>query len=298
MSEFKFACPVCGQHITSDSSASGTHLECPTCFQKIVVPQAPSSADSKFILSASQVSKPRPTSVGQASDAEVDARAGKSALIPIVGLVVFIVAAAGAGVFVFRDRIFKPPGAENQEPTDAVAKRTTPAQPKKTYSVPTNLAWTLELTNVSLPEMSAAGSLHAVGFFSEKATLQGGVLTLRQGKGSPPDLALSVHFFAQQGEELSGKMVEIDPERQPPLPKVVLRWKGDDDKAASRTFNGGYALRVEFGEAANARVPGKIYIALPDEAKSFVGGNFVAEIRKPSPPKPKQQKVPKQKTGA
>ena len=44
MSEFKFACPVCGQHITADSSTSGGQIECPTCFQKIVVPQAPASA--------------------------------------------------------------------------------------------------------------------------------------------------------------------------------------------------------------------------------------------------------------
>ncbi len=41
MSEFKYACPVCGQHIKCDSSQSGTQMECPTCFQKIVVPQAP-----------------------------------------------------------------------------------------------------------------------------------------------------------------------------------------------------------------------------------------------------------------
>ena len=41
MSEFKFACPVCGQHITAGSSASGSQIVCPTCFQKIVVPQAP-----------------------------------------------------------------------------------------------------------------------------------------------------------------------------------------------------------------------------------------------------------------
>src|SRR5512138_451636 len=58
MSEFKFACPVCGQHITADSSSSGTHLDCPTCFQKIVVPQAP-IADSKLILSASRPSQKR-----------------------------------------------------------------------------------------------------------------------------------------------------------------------------------------------------------------------------------------------
>src|ERR1035441_7746205 len=62
MSEIKFACPVCGQHITADSSTSGGQLECPTCFQKIVVPHAPGSGDSKFILSAAQVAKPRPTS--------------------------------------------------------------------------------------------------------------------------------------------------------------------------------------------------------------------------------------------
>ena len=52
MSEFKFACPVCGQHITADSANSGGQLECPTCFRKIVVPQAPEAADPKFILAA------------------------------------------------------------------------------------------------------------------------------------------------------------------------------------------------------------------------------------------------------
>ena len=41
MSEFKYACPVCGQHIKCDSSQSGTTMECPTCFQKIIAPQAP-----------------------------------------------------------------------------------------------------------------------------------------------------------------------------------------------------------------------------------------------------------------
>ena len=297
MSEFKFACPVCGQHITSDSSASGTHLECPTCFQKIVVPQAPTSADSKFILSATQVGKPRPNSTAQADAVPIDAGGGKRALIPVIGLVVFVAAAAGAAVFVFRDRIFRSSGADSAESTNDVPKKAT-AQPRKIYAVPTNIAWTLEMTNVSPPEMAAAGSLHGTGFYCEKATLQGGVLTLRQGKGSPPDLALSVHFFAQQGEELSGKTVEISSDRQPPLPKVVLRWRGDDDKGVSRTYNGGYAMRVEFGDAANARIPGKIYIALPDDSKSFVGGTFVAEIRKPSPPKPKQPKAPKQKSSA
>src|SRR5690349_20768529 len=60
MSEFKFACPVCGQHITADSKDSGSQIACPTCFRKIVVPQAPASSDPKFVLSASEANKPRP----------------------------------------------------------------------------------------------------------------------------------------------------------------------------------------------------------------------------------------------
>jgi len=38
-------------------------------------------------------------------------------------------------------------------------------------------------------------------------------------------------------------------------------------------------------------MPGKIFLALPDEGKSFVAGTFEAEIRVAPPPKPpkKQQ---------
>src|SRR5436190_24338240 len=108
MSEFKFACPVCGQHITSDSSASGTHLECPTCFQKVVVPQAPSSGDSKFIISASQVSKPRPLSNGAAAEgSDITVSSPKRPLVPIAGILVLL-AGAGAAAFVFKDKLFKP----------------------------------------------------------------------------------------------------------------------------------------------------------------------------------------------
>ena len=55
MSEFKFACPVCGQHMQCDSSQGGTVMECPTCFQKITAPQAPSSDEQKFILTGTKL---------------------------------------------------------------------------------------------------------------------------------------------------------------------------------------------------------------------------------------------------
>src|SRR5258708_11164670 len=106
MSEFKFACPVCGQHITADSTTTGSQLECPTCFQKIVVPQAPASADPKFILSASQVAKPRPGLQNEA--APLPKRASSSKEPRLWAGVAGRLLAAGAAAFLFRARVFAP----------------------------------------------------------------------------------------------------------------------------------------------------------------------------------------------
>jgi DNA-directed RNA polymerase subunit RPC12/RpoP len=54
MSEYKYACPVCGQHMMCDSSQAGTVMECPTCFQKITAPQAPADAGQKLILAGTK----------------------------------------------------------------------------------------------------------------------------------------------------------------------------------------------------------------------------------------------------
>jgi DNA-directed RNA polymerase subunit RPC12/RpoP len=284
MSEFKFACPVCGQHITADSSTSGGQIECPTCFQKIVVPQAPASQDTKFILSASQVAKPRPASPDAASQLGPLRASSPRTSVPATIALAVLLCAAGAALFVFRDRVLRfvhgLPAATNALPP----QQTVPVAIKPTYPIPTNITWTLDLTNAVLPDTPVAGSIHGSGFRCERAVLRGGLLNLNQGKASPWDLGISLSLFARQGEELSGKTVEIPPDRAK-APRVVLRWKDEQQKPATENFNSGYALKVTFGQAANGRMPGKIYLCLPDPAKSFVAGAFNAEIRKPSPPK-------------
>jgi hypothetical protein len=112
-------------------------------------------------------------------------------------------------------------------------------------------------------------------------------LTLRQGKSGSSESSFTVSLFAQQGEELSGKIVEIEADRTPPLPRVTLRWRNDDKKSTTEHFNSGYALKLAFGPAANGRISGRIYLCLPDESKSFVAGTFDAEIRKMEPRKPR-----------
>src|SRR5215469_13575508 len=156
MSEFKFACPVCGQHITADSSASGGQLECPTCFRKIVIPQAPSNPDSKFIVSASEVGKPRPTSTLNGSSVGGGQPAGSGVPMPLIAGIVVLLCAAGAAGFVFRDKIFNRDSNVAQN-TNSPAKKPKKAEPKKVYPVPTNVVWSLELTNVSYPDGPPVG---------------------------------------------------------------------------------------------------------------------------------------------
>lgn len=291
MSEFKFACPVCGQHITADSSTSGSAITCPTCFQKIVVPQAPASADPKFIVTATQVGKPRPTPTDLGSTEPVRVSTSRSSLIA-TGALIVLLGALGVGLWKFRARLF---GTSQKNIDSKEMARKDP--PPRVYPIPTNIVWTMELAKAGFPEDPAAGSVHGMGFFCERATLQGGNLTLRQGRKGPPDLGISVEFHVHQGEELSGKTVEIPPDREPPaggrLPRVTLRWKDEAQKAVNEKIDSGYGLKVAFGTAANGRMPGKIYIALPDDTKSVVAGTFYAEIRKPPQPKqPARQNKP------
>jgi hypothetical protein len=288
MSEFKFACPVCGQHITADSSTSGGQLECPTCFQKIVIPQAPGSGDNKFILSAAQVGKPRPTPT------ELQGSSGPKHLppkaIPIAAITLCLLLAAGGAAFVFRDKIFK---SIHVSDGSGSTKKAAEKAPIVVYPIPTNVAWTLDITNVEIPDSPAVGSIHSNGFYCERSTLQGGTLTLRQGKSWPPDVGVTIQLVAKQGEELSGKTVEIPADRPPPVPHVILRWKDEQREPITHNVNnGGYALKVIFGDAANGRMPGKLYLSLPDDEKSFVAGTFDAEIRRANPPKKKAPKQP------
>jgi hypothetical protein len=44
VSDFKFSCPSCGQHISCDTSNAGMSIACPACQTVLTVPQAPAVA--------------------------------------------------------------------------------------------------------------------------------------------------------------------------------------------------------------------------------------------------------------
>jgi hypothetical protein len=146
------------------------------------------------------------------------------------------------------------------------------------------------LASAKIPEVRATGWIHGKNFTLQRATVQGGTLTLRQGTKGPADLGVTVYLFAKQGEDLAGQTVSIETNRDN-APRVTLRWKNDQQQAQTKNLREGYALRIEFGAVAGNRLPGKIYLCTPDEEKSWVAGTFDAEIRKPSPPKQPKPKT-------
>jgi len=280
MSEFKFACPVCGQHITCDSGTSGTQMECPTCFRKLVVPQVSATGSKGFVLTAAEVQS-RPTPLpGNGQAGTPTTPAGK---LPVAAIaLVLLVCAAGTGIFLFRGKLFNSGKPDVTPATNAPVAAKKPVVP--VVLLPPSTNWTLNLADAQIPDAPASGIVMGRAFKLERAVIQAGRLDLRQGPKWPPDVGVSIHLFAERTEDLAGKTVVLESTRTN-SPRVILRWKDEQDNALSKDFRKGYAARVEFGQVTSNRLTGKIYLATTDDAKSYAAGTFIAEIRKPAPPK-------------
>ena len=299
MSEFKYACPVCGQHIKCDSSQSGSMMECPTCFQKITVPQAPATADSKFIITGTKVGeRPVPAAPADSGPATV-----REKHVPLgIFVMVFLVCVAVVAVFVVREIKIKRATtqsypADGQDPRAAATQTQLPPAKQPPVSplpglvafVPTNLPvptgtnyWTLNINAVGTPAVPAGGKVHGRFFTAERMVLNADGLTIRTAE-FPPEAGTTIYLRPNPIESLYGKSLVFEP-NTPGAPSVNLRWKNAQGQESDEVKTTGYALRIEFGIPASNYIPGKIYLCTPDELKSYVVGNFNAEIVKPNPP--------------
>ncbi|MGH8023318.1 MAG: hypothetical protein ACRED1_07040, partial [Limisphaerales bacterium] len=147
MSEFKYACPVCGQHIRCDSSQSGTVMVCPTCFQKIIVPQAP-SGEQTLILTGTKAGGERPGPKTPEPNPSGDHPSTRISGISAVVVIVICIAAAVS--FVYRGTIFKPhsPVPANDTATNQLKK----AAPDLVATPVNDTNWTLDLKGVMIPD--------------------------------------------------------------------------------------------------------------------------------------------------
>lgn len=80
--EFKFACPVCQQHLQCEVEAAGRVVTCPTCMRELIVPQALGGHLARLVVRAKEVSRApaaRPQTAVAATPA--DPRAGMTTAV-------------------------------------------------------------------------------------------------------------------------------------------------------------------------------------------------------------------------
>lgn len=257
MSEFKYACPVCGQHIKCDSSQAGTQMQCPTCFQKIIVPQAPTQ-EQKLILTGTKVGgRPVPKKHDAGGSVHMPSKGVSGAMAVIIILLFIGVAVA----FVYHGTIFKSKTTTSNLDSPAVTES----------SIDTN--WTLNLMGWKIPDSTAAGRVAGQNFICDHAYLSNGYLTLRDG-----DLAVSINFSGITANSLAGKSLNVTT-NAPAAARVSLRWK-EGDQTMHESFTNDYAMLLNFGNIDSNQVNAGIYLCTSDDKMSYVAGTFRAEIRK------------------
>jgi hypothetical protein len=148
--------------------------------------------------------------------------------------------------------------------------------------------WTIDPAKMIIPQKPVAGMIHGLSFAMEEAGASNidsfPVLTIRRGEDYLPDLAAKVEYFIKPGEKLDNKILRITPASESSLTRVYLEWKDQKGQWHSERFEKDYAMILEFGKTVGGITPGKIYLCLPDEAKSVVAGTFSVEVFDPEHP--------------
>ncbi len=277
MSEFKYACPVCGQHMVCDTSQSGSVMECPTCFQKIVAPQALAGPDAKFVLTGSKFAEKKITA--PVADNSAITTPSKDFPLPLVVVLAVALCAGAVGLFWYSKKA-TPPALPARKP--AATNTVLAPQPKPVVAPPAHdTNWLLNLDPVNIPDAPVVGRIHTQDFALEKAVFSNGTLVLRQGTKGPVDFGVQINFAGVAPEALAGKNLHVIADTNKSA-RVTLHWKSDE-VAQKVSYDINYAMRLEFGGIAKGRLPGKIYLCTPDAEKSYLLGSFNAVISKPKP---------------
>jgi hypothetical protein len=144
-------------------------------------------------------------------------------------------------------------------------------------------AWVEQLTDVNPPKTRAAGKIHGMTFNLTRAELQQGVLSLRQGTGFFPDMEWKLFLFAQKVSDLEGHFLNIETEDIEGVknqPHVYMSWKENGkDLPKTKTWTGGYVIKLKFGTVTNGKLPGEVYLCTPDMKRSYVSGTFEAIVK-------------------
>lgn len=147
--------------------------------------------------------------------------------------------------------------------------------------VPAAATWEMDPGKHQIPAGLAAGQLAGEPFTPE-VQVQGDTLLFRTLKNGLVERQIAVTLFLEPGRTIEGRKLVVDPVASPgadvPVVVVTLPHSGSGPPpGAPPFFEKGYALTLETGTRGNGTLPGKIYLTLPGEPKTFLAGTFAAE---------------------
>jgi uncharacterized membrane protein YjgN (DUF898 family)/Tfp pilus assembly protein PilF len=181
--------------------------------------------------------------------------------------------AAELGVLQAKDQLAEAPNAPG-ETAPLLEKAEPPGEDEESGM------WRRDLTGAEIPEDSAEGMINGESFAVDEADIQNGVLSLRQGSDVPAEWEFVVSLSLKKGESAEGKTYTVSSSAGSGVPRVQMKWLDEETQAVkTETFTKGYAMRLEFEKLEQGRLSGKIYLCVPDEAKSYVAGAFTAEMK-------------------
>jgi len=149
---------------------------------------------------------------------------------------------------------------------------------------PSEVAWTNKITKMKkIPDEEITGTIDGIKFTLDKASLSGGRLLLQKTPGFRQifsEAELDIVLWTKPNEDVSGKKYVVNGRAGAGAPQVTVQAMRKGDRLPNTQMHSDFCMILEFGDYdAELRVqPGKIYICLPDRAKSFLAGTFEASV--------------------
>jgi hypothetical protein len=146
--------------------------------------------------------------------------------------------------------------------------------PAKAPDAPKPVEWVLDPAQHDIPAAPVAGRVGGKPFMPE-VVVQGDRLTFRALEDS--GVSREVVLELTPGQLKAGRVV-VKPEQTagadvPSVATVLPK----DGKPEFVVFGNGYGLTLELGKREKGKLPGRVYLALPGDDKTFFAGTFSAD---------------------
>jgi hypothetical protein len=144
-----------------------------------------------------------------------------------------------------------------------------------------------------IPAAPATGRLQGKPFTPDRVELEGDKLTLRAGKDFFADQEIAM-MLGDKAKPTDGLKLVVKPTQKwtDGIPSLHVATRSGQGLPDTKFVNDDYSLTLELGKPDNGKIPGKIYLCLPDSQRSYLAGTFVAQRKRSLSDPPGEDDVP------